>query len=234
MAITLVQAWTIKDQSTSVASTTLAYGSNVTLNDLLICVVRGVSALTGITITDSQVNTWTNCTFQAVLGAASLQISFAVANATGANTVTITPNANSTLRIAIGDYSGTATASPLDAENNTQTGTSTSPAAVSITPAANNELVIGAVAVSLTETFTAGTNFTLEAEVPAAANTKLGVEDWIQTAATATTAPQTLSAIDIWLAAIAVFKAASAATIPPIGWNTAWAPPQDNIEIVGY
>lgn len=213
-AVSLIQHTNL-DQPSAVASQTLAYVSNVAVNSLLVTVVRGASTLTGITTTDSIGNTWTKGTFQAVSGAASLQISWAINTTAGANTVTITPNASSALRIAIYEYSGVATSSPLDAENNNTTGTSTTPAAGSITPAAANELVIGAVCVSLTRTFTAGTNFTLEDQVPAAPNTKLGVEDWIQTTATATTAPQTLSASDTWLAAIAVFKAAGGVLVNP-------------------
>jgi hypothetical protein len=221
MSIALVQH-TQKNQSTAVTSTTLAYASNVTAGDLLICVVRGGTPLTSITITDSQGNTWTNCTFQNVNGAGSLQISFAVANATGGNTVTITPNASTTLRIAILEYSGTDTSSPLDAENNSSTGTSTAPAASSITPAAANELVIGAVAVGNAENFSPGASFTLEEQVPTGASGKMAVEDWIQTTATATTAPQTINVSDTWLAAIAVFKPAGSAAIPPV---SAWQPP---------
>jgi len=212
MAITLVQH-AQKDVSSAVASTTLAYGSNVTVNNLLIVVVRGGSALTSITITDSIGNSFTNGTFHAVGGIGSLQITFAVNISTSANTVTITPNASSTLRIAIFEYSGTVTTSPLDAENNAATNTSTTPAANSITPGADNELVFGSVATgnNFSETWTPGTNFTAEEQV--GTFKILATEDWIQTTATATTAPQTMGTSDSWLAAIAVFKAATASNI---------------------
>jgi len=191
-----------------VTSVNLPYVSNVVAGDLLICVVRGAGTLTGITITDSQGNTWHNCTFHAVTGL-SLQISYAIAGSSSANTVTVTPNASSALRIAIFEYSGAATSSPLDVENNNQTGSSTAPAAAPVTPVNASSLVIGAAAVASLVTFTAGTNFTLEEQVPTgASNGKLGVEDWIQTTALLTTAPVSLNISDTWLAAIAVFKPA--------------------------
>jgi hypothetical protein len=198
------------DSSSAVSSQALSYVSNVTLGDLLICVVRGTDTLTGITITDSQGNSWTNCTFNAIGALASLQISYAIAGSTGANTVTATPNASSTIRMAIYEYAGNLSASPLDAENNVQTGNGTAAASNSITPANGNSLVIAAAAVTATSSFAAGTNFTLEDNVPAGSAGKLGVEDWIQTAATATTGPLTVNSTQDWMAAIAVFKPAGA------------------------
>jgi len=213
--ITETQVVTILDQTASVTSQALAYGSNVSNPSLLVTIVRGISTLTGITTTDSIGNTWTKGTFQAFAAHASLQISWANNATSGADTVTITPNATSTLRIAIYEFSGVATSSPLDAQNNTQNGTASPTAATSITPAANNELVIGAVAFDGTATFTAGASFTADGVVPAAANTKLFGERWIQTTATATTAPTTYTlttGTNAWLEAIAVFKVAAAAT----------------------
>jgi hypothetical protein len=210
--IALVQH-TTKDAA-SAASTTLAYGSNPAANHLLITVVRGADTLTGITTTDTIGNTWTKGTFHAVASICSLQISWAINSTTAADTVTITPNANSAMRVAIYEYSGAATSSPLDAENNTQTGTGTALASTSITPAAGNELVfgVGATGNNHAETWTAGANFTVEDTV--GANLILATEDWIQTTATATTAPLTASVSDTWLAAIAVFKAAGGAAAP--------------------
>jgi hypothetical protein len=213
MSIARVQHTSI-NQSSSVASQALAYVSNVTLNDLLIVIAR-CGSIVSTTVTDTQGNTWHNLTYQSISAFGSLQISWAIANATGANTVTVTPDASSTIRMAILEYSGNPTSSPVDAENNTQTGTSTAAAATSITPAAANELVIGAVVVNGSDTFTAGANFALVEQVPAAPSTKLGVEEWIQTTATATTAPQTFGASNQWMAAIAVFKAAAAGAFAP-------------------
>lgn len=209
-AIALVQH-TQKDAGT-VTSTTLAYGSNVAVNDLLLVFTRWGGAATTTTITDTLGNIWTNLTIQNASGLGGTVISWAVSNGSGADTITDTLDASTTLRMAIAEYSGKATSSPVEAENNNQTGTSTTPAASSITPAADNELVIGWSAVSSAETFTAGTNFTLEEQVPTGASAgKSGFEDWVQTTATATTAPFSINASDQWVAAIAVFKQATAA-----------------------
>ncbi len=214
MAIALVQHTNIN--GASAASQALAYVSNVAVNNLLVVVARCGGTPTSITVTDSRGNTWTNCTFHAVVGIGGLQISYAVSKDSGPCTVTVTPSATNTNRIAIYEYSGAAASAPLDAENNTQTGTSTTPAANSITPAADNELVFGAVANGnniTPQAFTAGTNFTEEDQVGASPKFTLGIEDWIQTTATATTAPQTMTTSDSWMAAIAVFKAATSGAI---------------------
>ena len=196
------------DHTGSVTSQALAYASNVVANNLLICAVRagGVSENT-ITVTDSIGNTWTGLTEQFVTDPGTLRIVYAINTTSAANTVTVHIVSSSTIRMAILEYSGTATSSVLDAENNAANGTGTALAANSITPAQNNSLVIGAWAIGGTRTFTAGTNFTMEEQVPSGATLgKLGVEDWIQTTATATTAPMTIGGTEVWEEAIAVFK----------------------------
>lgn len=207
-AISQVQH-TNKDVSTNVSSTTLAYVSNVTANNLLVVVVRSGGAVTSITITDTIGNTWTNGTFHAISATGSLQISWSVNSSSAADTITVTPNSASTIRVAIYEFSGTATASVLDVQENVQSGTGTGPDSTSFTPAQDNELVVGAAIVDNTATFTAGTNYTLQDAVPASPNTKLGVETWIQTTATATTANFTVSGNPSWMAARAAFKQAS-------------------------
>ena len=195
-------------------STTLAYGSNPTANNLLIGVFRGGGAAAlPYTITDTIGNTWTGLTSNQVGGIGSLQIWWAVNTTTSADTVTFAISGTATsLRLAIYEYSGAATTSPVDAENNSQTNGSGNPASTSITPAFNNELIIGVASTGATTTATAGTNYTQEDAVPAAANTRLSVEDWVQTTSTATTAPQTITGGVSWMAAIAAFKPAGASS----------------------
>lgn len=196
----------------SAATCVLAYSSSPTANNLLIAVARGGNNVS-LGFSDTIVNTWTKGGFQQIASFGCLQIAWTVNTSTAADSVTITPDASNTVRMAIYEYSGAATSSPLDAENNTQFGTSAASAATAILPAANNELVIGATAINSGRTMTAGTNFTIEDAVPAGAN-KLSVEDWVQTTATSTTAPQTLASSDDWMAAIAVFKVAGAGATP--------------------
>jgi hypothetical protein len=211
---------TPKDAGT-VTTTNLAYGSSPALNNLLLVVVRagGTTALP-FSVSDTIGNTWTGLTSHAVATIGETQLFWAVNKTAAADTVTASiSGAAATLRIAIYEYSGTATSSPVDVENNSATATSTTAAAVSITPAANNELIIAFEANAANHTLTAGTNFLMEDVVPAAPNTKLGVQDWIQTTATATTGPISIdSGGDTWMAGIAAFKPSGGA-VAPTGMN---------------
>ena len=201
-AISLVQH---ANKDTSGASTTLAYTSNVSANNLLVVVVRsGNDSGSTITVTDSIGNTWTKCALNMVVGVGSTQLSYAVASSSAADTVTVTLNSSATMRMAIYEYSGTAATSPLDTQANAATGSSTAPASASFTPTANNELVIAFAATNSGDSYSAGTNYTLE-DNP---GSKLGVEIWVQGTAAATTGNFTLSPSDSWLAGYAVFKPA--------------------------
>jgi hypothetical protein len=105
--------------------------------------------------------------------------------------------------------------SPLPLPTTVSASGADSESAIPINGNANGDNIIVS-AVASAETFTAGTNFGLIEQVPTGASLgKLGYEDWIQTSATATTAPWTISASDIWEAAIAFFIASGAvATVP--------------------
>lgn len=214
-AITLIQH-TNKDAG-SAGSTTLAYGSNPIINHLLVVVVRSGNSSGSVTTTDTIGNTWANGTLQNLAGLGQSQLSYAVNKSTAADTVTVTLGGGSaTIRMAIFEYSGTATSNPLDIQANIATGTSTAPASSSFTPGANNELVLAFGAVNGAQTWTAGTNYTLEEQVPSGLGIgKLGVEDWIQTTATSTTGNFTLGASDTWIAGYAVFKSSGGAACTP-------------------
>jgi hypothetical protein len=214
MSIALVQHRNV--DAASGASASLAYTSNPAVNNLLVVAVRtGLgTSLTSLTIADTIGNTWTQAAQVTVLGDFVLAVWYAVNKSTAANTVTISVAPNTTIRLAIYEYSGTATSSPLDTQNSgSNSSGSNTPASTSITPAGNNELIFAASCVNTGKTFTAGTNFTLEDQVPIGTAGKLGVEDWIQTTATATTGPFTLSASDVWGAIVAAFKPAGAAGV---------------------
>jgi hypothetical protein len=203
----------------TVTSTTLAYPSNVAAGDLLLVVVRS-GGTTGLpfTVSDTLGNTWTGLTSNTFSGTGSTQIWWAISNGAGANTVTVGLNASNTLRIAIYGYSGAASSSPVDVENNSNTAASGNASAVSITPARDGELVIAFVATSAGTTATAGANFALEDQVPAAPSSQLITQDWIQGTATATTGPMTITGGVAWMEGIAAFKAAPASggIAPPV------------------
>lgn len=196
-----------------------AYGVNPTANHLLVVWVRNGNgtSTTSQSVADTIGNSWTALTSVDQTTNLRLQGFFAVNSTTAADTVTVSVAPNASLRIAIYEYSGNATSGVLDVQSTGSGASGTSLASGSITPNQANSLVMAAGAVSGTETCTAGTNFTMEDQVPAAPNTKLCVEDWIQTTATATTGPMTISASDTWGAGVVAFKPASGAA--PAGTN---------------
>jgi hypothetical protein len=198
----------------TVTTTNLAYPSNVAAGDLLLVVVRS-GGTTGLpfTVSDTLGNTYTGLTSNTFAGTGSTQLWWAISNGAGANTVTVSiSGAAATLRIAIYGYSGAAS-SPVDVENNSNTASSGNASAVSITPAQDGELVIAFVATSAGTTATAGANFALEDQVPAAPSSQLITQDWIQGAATATTGPMTITGGVSWMEGIAAFKAAPAGRV---------------------
>lgn len=121
----------------------LAYSSNVVANNLLIAIPFWYSNAT-VALTDSQNNAWGNATAisgGSGLDSASVQIFFAIAGSSTANTVTATftgttPAAQS---FALFEFSGNATASPQqDGSGATANALSTS-----VTTAQANSMVIG-------------------------------------------------------------------------------------------
>jgi hypothetical protein len=103
VAITLVQ-------SRSIAGLTLDFSSNVTTGNLLVVVAADINVLVpGFTISDSQGNSYTSLArIDNAAGPSASQLFFAVANATGANTVTITDSSGSP-QLAIHEISGVST-----------------------------------------------------------------------------------------------------------------------------
>lgn len=213
--IALVQH-TNKDAGT-VTSTTLAYGSNNSSNNLLVVISRTGGTTATITITDSCGNTWTNLTRFSVSGVGVTQAAWAVSACSSANTITDTLSTSTTLRMAIYEFSGTATVSPVDFDSNAGTSTGSAVSSASHTPAANNELIVSFAAFSAgVNGVTAGSSggtYTVQDQVPAAPNTKLGVETLIQTTATATTGDMTITS-DQWTAGMVFFKPAGGAATP--------------------
>jgi hypothetical protein len=198
------------------ASCALAYSSSPGVNNLLIVVARGGggTGTTSFTVADTIVNSWTQLT-RVDDGTNGTSIGWYVcANASNsAETVTVSISPNATIRMAIYEYSGAATSSCLDVQN-TGSGTGTAVASTSITPGAANELVLAWGEFNQVETVTVGTNFTLEDQVPAAPNTRMAAEDWIQTTATATTGPMTIGTSTSWTSNVAAFKPAGGAAAP--------------------
>jgi len=118
MPISLVQKATSGATSVLGTSISLAYSSNVTSGNLLVCVIGNgpVAAPNLATPTDTQGNTWTLAVSQTVLdGTDFVTMYYAFAGSTGANTVTSTGSGTpSDLMMFVFEYSGIVSPSPID------------------------------------------------------------------------------------------------------------------------
>jgi hypothetical protein len=207
--IALVQH-TSKDAGTTTSSTLAFNSNNAAGNWIGVCVRAGRSAET-FTVTDSRGNTYhqaiqLNMTVDTPNGD-TLAIFYAENIGAGANTITVSDTISGTLRFAILEYTGVATANSLDVTASAQ-GTSTSPNSGNATTTANGDLLLGAIATADAETFTPSTGIEIREAVPAAPNAKLVAEDNIQAGAGSAAAGASLSASDLWGALLAAFKKA--------------------------
>jgi len=204
--ISLVQH-TGKDAGTT-ASSTLAFAANNTAHNWIAVVVRAGRTGQTFTITDSRGNIYRQAVqLNETVDATTLAIFYAENIAGGANTVTVSDTiAGGTLRFAVFEYSGVATANSLDVTASAQ-GSGTAPTSGPATTTANGDLVIGGISTAESATFAAGVGYVIQERVPAA-STKLVVEDQRQTTAGAVSDSATLSVSRIWGAVMATFKRA--------------------------
>lgn len=175
-----VQKATSGAGSTLANSIALAYGSNVTHNNLLIAVVgNGGAANVGnmATVpTDTEGNVWTLAKGQVGIdGFSFVAIYYAIAKATGANTVTWNGGGtNSDLMMAVFEYANPR-ANPLD-----QTNSNVGAATGNITTTQASELLFGAItSANLVTGWNASASFTIEetASNSGGANASLGTAD---------------------------------------------------------
>jgi hypothetical protein len=138
----------------------------------------------------------------------TLAIFYAENIAGGANTVTVSDTLQGTLRFAILEYSGIATANSLDVTAVGQ-GTTASPSSGSAATTSNGDLVLGALMSGDGENWAAGSNYQIAESVPAQPSAKLIAESKIQVTAGTISAGATLGTSDSWGAGMASFKAAS-------------------------
>jgi IPT/TIG domain len=199
-----------KDAGTTTSSTLAFPASNTAGNWIAVAIRAGRSGQV-FTVTDTRGNTYKqavqfNVTVDTPNGD-TLGVFYAENIAAGANTVTVSDSiSGNTLRFAILEYSGVATANSLDVTAVAQ-GVSTVANSGSATTTASGDLLFGAFLTSDPATFTAGSGYTIRDTVPAAPNTKLVTEDQIQSAAGAASAGASLSVSDKWGAGLAAFKA---------------------------
>ena len=213
--ITLVQH-SSKDAGIT-SSSTLAFTSSNTAGNFIAVAIRAGKSGQVFTVSDSSRDTFQKA-IQAnetldVPNGETFAIFYAENIAGGANTITVANSiANNTLRFAIFEYSGVATSLSLDTTA-ANMGSSTAPNSGSATTAASGDLILGEMVTADGVTPTAGSGFTIRERTPAAPNTKLMVEDTVQSSAGPIFANATIGTSDPWGAAFAAFKAA--ATTPP-------------------
>ena len=209
-AITLIQ---LRKLSTSGASAAQAFASNNTAGNFIAVAVRASLADQIFIVTDSLGNLYRPAV--AVNNGAddTLAIYYAENIRAGANTVTVAASTSATsLRFAIFEYAGIATANSLDVTASAQSSTATaSPTSGNATTTASGDLLIGAISTRGTRTDTAGSGYTIRAALAPAPSTVLMVEDAIQATAGPAAATATLSSANGWGAALAAFRSASAA-----------------------
>jgi hypothetical protein len=200
------------------SSSSLAFVSNNTAGNWIAVVIRAGKSGQVLTVGDTRGNTYQRAVqFNQTLDAPNgetLGIFYAENISGGPNTVTVAESiSNNTLRFAILEYSGVATSNSLDVTAAAQgTGKTASSGSATTT---GGDLVLGEVATANGQTYTAGSGFTIEEKVPAAPNTKLIVEDEMQTSAGALSVTATLSRSDNWGVILATFKAAGGGGTPP-------------------
>jgi hypothetical protein len=202
------------------SSTSLVFPSANTTGNWLAVAIRGGHANQVFAVSDSRGNVYhaavqLNQTLDAPNGE-TLAIFYAENIAGGANTITVSQSiANNTLRFAILEYSGVASSNSLDVTASAQ-GSGTILNSGTTTTTAGGDLILGEATTADSVTYTAGSGFVIEETVPAAPNTKLIVEDAVQTAAGAVSAGVTLSKSDNGGALLAAFKAAGGIVPPSI------------------
>jgi hypothetical protein len=210
--ITLVQH-TGKDAGTT-SSSTLAFAAANTAGNWIGVIVRAAQTGQVFTVSDTRNNTYRRAIqYTETVDRTSLAIFYAENITGGANTVTVSDSLGGTLRFAIAEYAGVALTNSLDVTTAAQ-GTGTAMSSGPMTTTANGDLVLGLLSTADAATFTAGTGFTVQERVPAAPNTKLAVEDRIQTTAGSITATGTASVANNWGAAAAAFRAATGPPSP--------------------
>ena len=246
VGITLVQHAS-KDAGTTTSSA-LAFPSNNAAGNWIGVAVRAGQAGQTIIVTDTRGNSYRKAAqLNETVDGTTLAFYYAENVSAGSNSVTVADSiAGGTLRFAIFEYSGVATASSFDVSGTAQ-GTSAAPGSGSVTTTTAGDLVIGMISTANAATFTAGSGYTIEDRVPAAPNAKLMVEDRRAPTPGPVTAAATLGSSDSWGALLAAFKPASGDTTAPTApgnlaaaalsdsqINLSWTAATDDIAVTSY
>jgi len=215
-------AWVQSRQQTGGGTTTTvrAYASNVGANNLLTCAISsGGPSAPASGVTDSQGNTWTQAgTATQASGGDYIQIFYAIAGSSAADTVTVTfPGSSQGDTITIHEFSGNATSSVLD-NTTAAIGTSTTPASGALTPSVNGCLLFVAEVDPAADgtTYTAGTDFTIDqTQLTSSTLQRIGTEYYIQPTAASHNGNFTIGASAAWACKLAIFKPLATTVVLP-------------------
>lgn len=193
--------------STAATTKTLSYAS--TAGDLLVIETSNPSTTAVSSVTDSAGNSWTKAS--GASGVRSTVLSgelWYAANAAAVSSVTVTFGASVKSAVALEEFAGVATASPLDVSH-VGSGASTSPASGATTAVAAGELVLGYTAYqSAATTYTPTAGYTALANAATSGSGNAGVaDDWRTSVAGTQTDAPTIGTNTSWVDGIAVFKA---------------------------
>ncbi|MGH7484344.1 MAG: IPT/TIG domain-containing protein, partial [bacterium] len=205
-----------KDAGTS-ASSALAFNTSNTGGNFIAVVVRAGALNEGIAVTDSIGNAYqTAVQFNQTADGFTFGIYYAQSIKGGANTVIVSGTISATLRFAILEYSGVATAGSLDAIASAQGHSAAPTTNAAVNTTASGDLLLGSAMTGNPGAFVAGSGYQIEESTPGEPGTKLMVEDQIQVVAGPASVSATLgSGADDWAAGMAAFKAAGGVAAPP-------------------
>ena len=208
---TFVQGASVDNTGSAVASTSVSFPSNTAQGDLIVVYVVPNQA-NMITVSDTAGNTFSaaSSTFYSGTPCANIaQEFFYAANIKGgADTVTATLDGSYGLGVVIVEYSGIATASPLDAQAGTSSPTScpwnATPTSASFTLGNTGDLIVSGAALNGNANWTPGTGYTLRT----GQNLCFAVDDQVITSTGTYSGNFTTAANMNWVATAVAFKKA--------------------------
>lgn len=209
----------------TITTANLTFDLNVTAASLLIASGRSSAGTTQPTsVTDNINSTYASDKKQAQTldNATAWFASFANS---GAGTITVTETqASGSLRLVIIEYSGMATASPLDQTNGAEANAVTSVNSGNITTTQADEVLIGASGNSSGQAWTVTSGFTLIADVPTGSTSRFIVEEQIVTSTGTYSSQPVTSASSNTMTLIASYKVASQISVPITNFNSSLFP----------
>jgi hypothetical protein len=217
-----------------VSSLSASFPSANTAGNLIVAFVRMSTTSQTVTLSDTAGNLYSTAVSQAQSSDGSqIQLFYATNIKGGANTVKATfSSANNHPFLAIYEYSGLSTNSPLDKTAAAQGSSSTPSSGSTAATASADELVFAGLGLptSSSATVNPGAGYTLEQQDAVANNSRAATEDLLAAASSNYAGNFTLNASANWSAVVATFVASSSPS--PLAITTATLPA--GTQNVGY